>query len=64
LRAASNVTRRQPALVFGLAALAGFFVFRTLKAAPSGASTSSHQSTSGGHAATGRYEGARQFHGV
>ncbi len=34
LRAASDLTRRQPALVFGLAALAGFFAFRTLKHAP------------------------------
>jgi hypothetical protein len=30
-RSASDFTRRQPALVFGLAALAGFFAFRTLK---------------------------------
>jgi gas vesicle protein len=34
-RAASDFTRRQPALVFGLAALAGFFMFRTMKSAPS-----------------------------
>jgi hypothetical protein len=33
-RTASDFTRRQPALVFGLAALAGFFVFRTLKSSP------------------------------
>lgn len=31
VRSASDFTRRQPALVFGLAALAGFFAFRTLK---------------------------------
>lgn len=31
LRTASNFTRRQPALVFGLAALAGFFALRTIK---------------------------------
>ena len=30
-RTASDFTRREPALVFGLAALAGFFVFRTMK---------------------------------
>jgi hypothetical protein len=30
-RSASNFTRRQPALVFGLAALAGFFALRTIK---------------------------------
>ena len=35
VRAASDFTRRQPALVFGLAALAGFVVFRTVKSAPS-----------------------------
>ena len=34
-REASNFTRQQPALVFGLAALAGFFAFRTLKNARS-----------------------------
>jgi ElaB/YqjD/DUF883 family membrane-anchored ribosome-binding protein len=34
LRATSDFTRRQPALVFGLAALAGFFVFRTVKNTP------------------------------
>ncbi len=31
MRAASDFTRRQPAVVFGLAALAGFVVLRTLK---------------------------------
>jgi hypothetical protein len=31
---AAGFTRRQPALVFGLAALAGFFVLRTIKSAP------------------------------
>jgi len=35
LRTASDYTRRQPALVFGLASLAGFFLFRALKAKPS-----------------------------
>jgi len=30
-RAASNYTRRQPAVVFGLAALVGFFALRTIK---------------------------------
>jgi hypothetical protein len=32
-RTASDFTRREPALVFGLAAVAGFFVFRTMKSA-------------------------------
>jgi hypothetical protein len=31
MRSASDLTRRQPALVFGLAALAGFLVFRTVR---------------------------------
>jgi hypothetical protein len=31
VKSASDLTRRQPALVFGLAALAGFFAFRTFK---------------------------------
>jgi len=34
-RAASGFTRRQPALVFGAAALAGFVMFRAMKIAPS-----------------------------
>jgi hypothetical protein len=33
-RSASNYTRRQPAVVFGLAALAGFFALRTFKSTP------------------------------
>jgi ElaB/YqjD/DUF883 family membrane-anchored ribosome-binding protein len=35
MQTASDFARRQPALVFGLAALAGFLVFRTVKATPS-----------------------------
>ena len=38
LRTASDFTRRQPALVFGLAAVAGFFLFRTMKSAQATAS--------------------------
>lgn len=34
VRAASDFTRRQPALVFGVAALAGFLLYRTVKSAP------------------------------
>jgi ABC-type transporter Mla subunit MlaD len=34
-QSASDFTRRQPALVFGLAALAGFFALRTVKSSPS-----------------------------
>ena len=34
-QSASDFTRRQPALMFGLAAVAGFFAFRTFKNARS-----------------------------
>jgi ABC-type transporter Mla subunit MlaD len=47
---AAAFTRRQPALVFGLAAVAGFFALRTLKSTPSVSSPSiqpSHSSHSG-----------------
>ncbi|MER8750981.1 hypothetical protein NKH57_17150 [Mesorhizobium sp. M1050] len=46
VRAASDLTRRQPGLVFGLAALAGFLTFRTLKSAPP-ASSRSNESVRG-----------------
>jgi hypothetical protein len=38
-RGASDFTRQQPAIVFGLAALAGFFALRTLKSSSSDAAT-------------------------
>jgi hypothetical protein len=38
-RGASDFTRQQPAIVFGLAALAGFFALRTLKSSSSDAGT-------------------------
>jgi hypothetical protein len=40
VRTASNFTRKQPALVFALAALAGFFAYRVMKATPDVASPS------------------------
>ena len=40
----NHFTRKQPALVFGLAALAGFFVWRVVKAAPAGSSVVSSPS--------------------
>jgi hypothetical protein len=52
-RAASDFTRRQPAVVFGVAALAGFFALRTLK------SSSTH--SQGGSRA--RSHGGEEFHG-
>ena len=39
-RSASRFTRQQPALVFGLAAVAGFFLFRTMKSASDETQTS------------------------
>jgi ElaB/YqjD/DUF883 family membrane-anchored ribosome-binding protein len=42
---ASDFTRRQPALVFGLAALAGFFALRTLKSSRSIAAPSIQPNT-------------------
>ena len=53
-RSASNFTRRQPALVFGLAALAGFFALRTLKSTAPRPQSSRGQ----GRSATGEYHGA------
>jgi ElaB/YqjD/DUF883 family membrane-anchored ribosome-binding protein len=47
VRSASDLTRRQPALVFGLAALTGFLVFRTMKSAPTGAQYPSIQPHAG-----------------
>lgn len=38
MRSAAEFTRKQPALVFGIAALAGFFMFRTIKSAPEASS--------------------------
>jgi ElaB/YqjD/DUF883 family membrane-anchored ribosome-binding protein len=45
VQAASNYTRRQPAVVFGLAALAGFFALRTFKNAASASSRSNQAPT-------------------
>jgi nucleotide-binding universal stress UspA family protein len=57
VRAASGFTRRQPALVFGLAALAGFFALRTLKSTPS-ATPPSNQPTKGSSHRRGELYGA------
>ena len=58
MRTASDFTRRQPALVFGLASLAGFVLLRVLKSNPDAGS--SRNSRRGGE----RFEGSGQFHGV
>jgi hypothetical protein len=54
-QAASDFTRRQPAVVFGIAALAGFFALRTLKSS----STSSRSGSRGSQSREFRGE----FHG-
>ena len=58
LRRGSDFTKRQPALMFGLAALAGFFAFRILKSTPSTPSPSIQPAQEIGQ------EGERQFHGT
>jgi ElaB/YqjD/DUF883 family membrane-anchored ribosome-binding protein len=55
-QAASNFTRQQPALVFGVAALAGFFTLRTLRSSP----TSSRPASVSRHRGGSQREG---FHG-
>jgi ElaB/YqjD/DUF883 family membrane-anchored ribosome-binding protein len=68
MRTASDFTRRQPALVFGLATLAGFALFRALKASPSRGSETRYGET--GYGETGYRAGDRygqqagQFHGA
>ena len=51
VRSASDFTRRQPALVFGLTALAGFFVFRAITSATSTPASPSIQPKDSGSAA-------------
>jgi hypothetical protein len=51
--AASDFTRRQPAVVFGIAALAGFFALRTLKSSQ----------TSSASRARPNSPGSEEFHG-
>jgi ABC-type transporter Mla subunit MlaD len=55
VKTASDYTRKQPALVFGLASLAGFALFRVLK------SNTSSESVS---VKSGNPYGAGQFHGT
>jgi hypothetical protein len=58
LRNASDFTRRQPALMFGLASLAGFLAFRVLKSSPP---AQSHQ---GGPRDPFQHKRIGQFHGA
>ena len=59
VRTASDFTRRQPALVFGLASLAGFALFRVLKSS----SSSGSDPRQGQHSASDRFA-AGQYHGT
>ena len=54
-RSASNYTRRQPAVVFGLAALAGFFALRTFKSTPARPAIPLNQNQQSGHRRAGEY---------
>jgi hypothetical protein len=55
---AASFTRKQPALVFGLASLAGFLAFRVLKSSPPESSMEHDPMTE-------RFEsGTEQFHGA
>jgi hypothetical protein len=56
LRTATDFTRRQPALVFGVAALAGFFLFRAVKAAPPVSSPSIQPGRDGRHQGAGPHD--------
>ncbi len=51
---ASNYTRRQPAVVFGLAALAGFFALRTFKSTPARGPNPLSQNQQSGESSPGR----------
>jgi hypothetical protein len=58
VRTASNFTRPRPALVFGLASLAGFLAFRVFKSTPPRSSVTPYRETE-------RFkESAGQFHGA
>jgi hypothetical protein len=67
IRTATAFTRRQPALVFGLASLAGFFAFRVLKASQPNSSGSNYQnaksSGSNYQNAANRAQSTGQYHG-
>jgi ElaB/YqjD/DUF883 family membrane-anchored ribosome-binding protein len=64
VRTASDFTRRQPAVVFGFASLAGFLLFRALKSNPPRSSEDGYL-RSDGYRSADRFGGAsRQFDGA
>lgn len=69
VRTASDLTRKQPALVFGLASLAGFLAFRVLKSRPPEEFPERQRATegferSGGEQFRAGSYGGGQFHGT
>jgi ElaB/YqjD/DUF883 family membrane-anchored ribosome-binding protein len=65
VRTASDFTRRQPAVVFGFASLAGFLLFRVLKSNPPSSSEDSyHRRGDDYRGADGFGPGSRQFDGA
>jgi hypothetical protein len=62
IRTASDFTRKQPALVFGLASLAGFLAFRLLKSRPPEESTERDRGTERFERSAGQFQGG-QFRG-
>jgi len=65
VRTASDFTRRQPAVVFGFASLAGFLLFRVLKSNPPSSSEDSyHRRGDDYRGVDGFGPGSRQFDGA
>jgi uncharacterized protein YjbJ (UPF0337 family) len=65
IRMASDFTRKQPALVFGLASLAGFLAFRVLKSSPPKSAMKHDPMNNRFEPMNNRFEGRTgQFHGT
>jgi hypothetical protein len=65
IRMASDFTRKQPALVFGLASLAGFLAFRVLKSSPPKNAIEHDPMNNRFDPMNNRFEGTTgQFHGT
>jgi hypothetical protein len=64
IKMASNFTRKQPALVFGLASLAGFLAFRVLKSAMPEPSWEPERSREHEHMSERFERRAGQYHGL
>jgi hypothetical protein len=68
IKTASDFTRKQPALVFGLASLAGFLAFRIFKSAPPEQYAEHERGTDRFERSAGQFEGGQfrggQFHGA